>query len=64
MLEDVPGVGKTSMAVAFSNAMSLDYRRVQFTYDTMASDIVGFSIYNKKMTALNISKGRLFAICF
>lgn len=64
LLEDVPGVGKTSMAVAFSRAMSLDYRRVQFTYDTMASDIVGFSIYNKKNDSFEYKQGAAFCNLF
>lgn len=64
LLEDVPGVGKTSMAVAFSKAMSLDYRRVQFTYDTMASDIVGFSVYNKKNDSFEYKQGAAFCNLF
>ena len=47
LLEDVPGVGKTTLALGLSKVMNLDYRRMQFTPDTMASDITGFSIYNK-----------------
>ena len=43
LLEDIPGVGKTTMALAFSRALSLDYNRVQFTPDVMPSDITGFS---------------------
>ena len=42
-----PGVGKTTMALAFSRALSLQYNRVQFTPDVMPSDITGFSIFNK-----------------
>jgi MoxR-like ATPase len=64
LLEDVPGVGKTSMAVAFSKATSLDYRRVQFTYDTMASDIVGFSVYNKKIDSFEYKQGAAFCNLF
>ncbi|HEX2937295.1 MAG TPA: MoxR family ATPase [Ruminiclostridium sp.] len=64
LLEDVPGVGKTSMAVAFSKSMSLDYRRVQFTYDTMASDIVGFSVYNKKTDSFEYRQGAAFCNLF
>lgn len=64
LLEDVPGVGKTSMAVAFSRAMSLDYGRVQFTYDTMASDIVGFSVYNKKNDSFEYKQGAAFCNLF
>jgi MoxR-like ATPase len=64
LLEDVPGVGKTSMAVAFSKAMNLDYHRVQFTFDTMASDIVGFSIYNKKSESFEYRQGAAFCNLF
>ena len=44
LLEDVPGVGKTTLAVAFSKALSLSTRRVQFTPDVLPSDILGFSM--------------------
>lgn len=64
LLEDVPGVGKTSMAVAFSKTMNLDYHRVQFTFDTMASDIVGFSIYNKKSENFEYRQGAAFCNLF
>ena len=47
LLEDIPGVGKTTMALAFSKALALQYNRVQFTPDVMPSDITGFSLFNK-----------------
>lgn len=47
LLDDVPGVGKTTLAVAISGAMGLAYRRVQFTPDVLPSDLVGFSMYEK-----------------
>ncbi len=47
LLEDIPGVGKTTMALAFSRALSLEYHRVQFTPDVMPSDVTGFSLYEK-----------------
>lgn len=47
LLEDVPGVGKTEMAIAFSRAMGLKSNRVQFTPDVMPADITGFSMYRK-----------------
>lgn len=47
LLEDIPGVGKTTMALAFSKALGLQYNRVQFTPDVLPSDIVGFSLYDK-----------------
>ena len=47
LLEDAPGVGKTTMALAFSKALGLEYKRVQFTPDTLPSDIIGFSTYDR-----------------
>ena len=44
LLEDVPGVGKTTMALAFSRVLSLQYSRVQFTPDVLPSDVTGYSI--------------------
>ena len=46
LIEDMPGVGKTTMALAFSKALSLEYKRMQFTPDVLPTDIVGFSVYN------------------
>ena len=46
LLDDMPGVGKTTLAVALSRAVGLTYRRVQFTPDVLPSDIVGFSMYD------------------
>ena len=48
LLEDVPGVGKTTLAVAFSRAMALVNHRVQFTPDVLPADILGFSMYQKQ----------------
>ena len=61
LLEDIPGVGKTTLAVAFSKAMSLDYKRVQFTPDVMPTDVTGFSIYNKETGLLEYKPGA--ALC-
>ena len=47
LLEDKPGVGKTTLALAFSRALQLDYKRMQFTPDVMPTDVTGFTIYNK-----------------
>ncbi len=57
LIEDIPGVGKTTMALAFSKAIQLDYRRVQFTPDVMPSDITGFSMYNKATGKFEYKKG-------
>ena len=48
LLDDVPGVGKTTLALSFRKVLGLDYKRVQLTSDSMPSDIVGFSVYNKE----------------
>ena len=48
LIEDVPGTGKTTLAMALARATSLSCRRVQFTPDVMASDITGFTMYNKE----------------
>lgn len=48
LIEDVPGVGKTTLALAFSKVMGLDDNRVQFTPDVLPADILGFSMYKKE----------------
>lgn len=48
LMEDVPGVGKTTTAMTFAKVLGLDTRRVQFTSDTMPSDIIGYSMYDKE----------------
>ena len=57
LLEDAPGVGKTTLALGFSRALGLSYKRVQFTPDTMPSDITGFSVYNKNTGELEYKPG-------
>ena len=47
LLEDIPGVGKTTMALSFSKTLNLDYGRVQFTPDVLPSDVTGYSILNQ-----------------
>ncbi len=60
LLEDIPGVGKTTLATAFSKAMGLECRRVQFTPDVMPSDLTGFSIYRKDRNAFVYQEGSVF----
>lgn len=48
LMEDVPGVGKTTLAVALSRVMGMEYHRMQFTPDVMPSDVVGFCVYNRE----------------
>ncbi len=57
LMEDVPGVGKTTLAVAFAKTLGLAHRRVQFTPDTLPSDIVGFSIYDKARNTFCYQEG-------
>ncbi len=47
LIEDIPGVGKTTLALALSKALSLDYKRLQFTPDVLPTDVTGFTVLNK-----------------
>lgn len=60
LLEDIPGVGKTTLAIAFSRAMELQYKRVQFTPDVMPSDLTGFSIYRRDEEKFAYQPGSVF----
>lgn len=64
LLEDIPGVGKTTMALAFSRALGLDYGRVQFTPDVLPSDITGYSIYNKDTGEMRYQPGAILCNLF
>ncbi|MBQ7060585.1 MAG: MoxR family ATPase [Clostridia bacterium] len=64
LLEDIPGVGKTTMALAFSKALGLDYKRVQFTPDVLPSDIVGFSLLDKESGELIYKPGAILCNLF
>lgn len=64
LIEDIPGVGKTTMALAFSKALGLDYGRVQFTPDTLPSDITGYVVYNKDSGKMEYNKGAVFCNLF
>ena len=60
LMEDVPGVGKTSMALAFSKTMGLNFGRVQFTPDVLPSDITGFSMYDRNTDTMKYQPGAIF----
>src|SRR5699024_76817 len=60
LLEDIPGVGKTTLALAFSKAMNLDFNRIQFTPDVVASDVVGFTKYDKNKDEFVYEEGAVF----
>ena len=57
LLEDCPGVGKTTLALAFSRALGLENKRIQFTTDTLPSDIVGFTMFNRSTNQFEYHEG-------
>ena len=57
LIEDVPGVGKTTLASAIAKAAGLQFKRAQFTPDVMASDITGFNMYNRKTEEFEFHEG-------
>ena len=61
LLEDVPGVGKTTLAQALARSLGLSFQRIQFTSDLLPSDIIGVSIYNQKNQTFEFVSGPLFA---
>ena len=64
LLEDIPGVGKTTIALAFSRALDLDYGRVQFNPDVLPSDITGYSVYEKQSGRMIYQKGAILCNLF
>lgn len=64
LIEDMPGVGKTTMALAFSKAMGIEEKRVQFTPDVMPADLTGFSIYQKETKEFVYHPGALMCNLF
>ena len=57
LIEDIPGVGKTTLAIALSKALSLDYKRMQFTPDVLPSDVTGFSVLDKETHEFRYKEG-------
>ena len=64
LLEDIPGVGKTTMALAFSKVLSLKYSRVQFTPDVLPSDITGYNVINQGDGAMVFRPGAVLCNLF
>lgn len=64
LLEDIPGVGKTTLAMTIARSMSMEYRRTQFTPDVLPSDILGFSMYNNQTKAFEYQQGSVFCNLF
>lgn len=64
LMEDIPGVGKTTLATTFAKSMSMNYKRVQFTPDVLPSDILGFSMYNAGTKEFEYKEGAVFCNLF
>jgi len=64
LIEDIPGVGKTTLAIAFSKALNLEYSRVQFTPDVLPSDVTGFSVFNKDTGSMDYTPGAVLCNLF
>ncbi len=64
LIEDIPGVGKTTMALAFSKTLELEYGRVQFTPDVLPSDVTGYSILDQKTGEMTYKKGAVLCNLF
>lgn len=64
LLEDIPGVGKTTLALALSKTLSLDYKRVQFTPDVMPSDLLGFNMFDKASGEFRFNEGSVYTNLF
>lgn len=61
LIEDVPGVGKTTLVKALAKSINLTYSRIQFTPDLLPSDITGISIYNQRTMEFEFKKGPIFS---
>ncbi len=64
LLEDLPGMGKTTLAHALSNVLGLDYKRVQFTSDLLPSDLIGASVFDASTASFSFHAGPLFSTVF
>ena len=64
LLEDIPGVGKTTMALAFSKALGLQYSRMQFTPDVLPSDVTGYSVPDQTTGEMTYRPGAILCNLF
>lgn len=61
LIEDVPGIGKTTLAHSLARSLDCGFRRIQFTSDLLPSDILGVTIYNQQTQAFEFKQGPIFA---
>jgi MoxR-like ATPase len=61
LIEDLPGVGKTTLAQALARSLGLSYQRVQFTSDLLPADVIGVSVYDRESSRFEFHKGPVFA---
>ena len=61
LIEDMPGVGKTTLAHAIAQVMGLDFQRIQFTSDLLPADVLGVSVYNRERSAFEFHQGPIFS---
>jgi MoxR-like ATPase len=61
LIEDVPGVGKTTLAHALARALDLSYQRIQFTSDLLPADVIGVSVYGRETGRFEFHKGPIFS---
>ncbi len=61
LIEDIPGVGKTTLAHALAESLGLSYQRIQFTSDLLPADIIGVSIFDRETSAFRFHKGPVFS---
>jgi len=61
LIEDLPGVGKTTLAYCMARAMRTDFKRIQFTSDLLPTDVLGVSIYDERDRAFHFKPGPIFA---
>src|SRR5450759_4290056 len=61
LIEDIPGVGKTTLAHALATTLGLQFQRIQFTSDLLPADILGVSIFDRDASAFRFHPGPIFA---
>ncbi len=64
LLEDIPGVGKTTLVTALAKVMNLDYKRMQFTPDVLPSDVSGFTMFDKTTNEFTFKEGAVYTNLF